>query len=391
MKQFSYKIILDKYVLSTLFIIVIGITVWLNVVYREEGQHFIELAQSFLQGRLDLMYSAVDRGDIAAFNGKSYWPLGPFPAVLVTPFVAFLGNNMTVGYLAVPLIVLTTLFLGKVLLKKGFNTIDSLWLIFAFLFASPYLGVAWVPRSWQFSHVVVVFLMSWALYEFYFKKRYWFIGILFALILATRATAALGVIFFILEILWAYRRNLKKMIYHVLELGLPMALSLMILFAYNYLRFGSYVEFGYALANLGPDLNAMRSYGVLSFHHIPINMYHSIIAPPNISTTYPYLSLSKWGMGIIYSAPYYVALIWQRLLDRTNIFLWITIVITAIPLFMYFGIGPYQLSFRYSLDFLPLLFLVFVRTIYTNDKKLNVGYKFIIVLAFLINFYLFAV
>src|SRR6266850_1026830 len=50
-------------------------------------QQFSYLAESFLQGKTYFLASSTFGHDTAFFQGKYYWPLGPFPAVLLLPFV----------------------------------------------------------------------------------------------------------------------------------------------------------------------------------------------------------------------------------------------------------------------------------------------------------------
>ena len=64
-----------------------------------------------------------------------------------------------------------------------------------------FLGVAMISWSWYYAQVVTVFLLFLALLEYFHKKRYWLISIIFGLIALTRITAGIGIIFFILEII----------------------------------------------------------------------------------------------------------------------------------------------------------------------------------------------
>ena len=52
-------------------------------------QQFVALAKSFSQGRLDLV-NLKNVADTAAYANRNYWPLGPFPAIVLMPFVIFI-------------------------------------------------------------------------------------------------------------------------------------------------------------------------------------------------------------------------------------------------------------------------------------------------------------
>ena len=51
-------------------------------------QQYVRLAESFLSGKLHLLVELPEHlHDTALYGGRYYWPLGPFPAVLLMPFV----------------------------------------------------------------------------------------------------------------------------------------------------------------------------------------------------------------------------------------------------------------------------------------------------------------
>ena len=51
-------------------------------------QQYVRLAESFLSGNLHLLVELPEHlHDTALYGGRYYWPLGPFPAVLLMPVV----------------------------------------------------------------------------------------------------------------------------------------------------------------------------------------------------------------------------------------------------------------------------------------------------------------
>src|SRR3989344_5713193 len=78
-------------------LISMGLNAW-------DHQQFTYLAKSFLQGKLFFTSTLNTWHDAAYFAGHYYWPLGPFPALLLIPFVA-VGNLFGVffyqGYLQI--------------------------------------------------------------------------------------------------------------------------------------------------------------------------------------------------------------------------------------------------------------------------------------------------
>lgn len=66
-----------------LFAVVFGFNLTVSV-----DQQFSYLAESFLQGKTYFLASPAFGYDTVFFQGKYYWPLGPFPAVLLPTLCA---------------------------------------------------------------------------------------------------------------------------------------------------------------------------------------------------------------------------------------------------------------------------------------------------------------
>lgn len=72
---------------------------------------------------------------------------------------------------------------------------------------------------------------------------------------------------------------------------------------------------------------------------------------------FPFLKANKLGMAIWFTSPLFVYL----LLAKREIYTFsavVAIILTLMPSLFYWGIGAVQYGYRYSLDFLPLLFLI---------------------------------
>ena len=191
-------------------VILLALTVFLTLTVRfnftiSGAQHFSRLAQSFLHG--GLAFNTPPDGiwdDTTPYAGKNYWPLGPFPAVLLMPFqflAGLVGIFFYQGYLQSVLVGLLLVLVFLVARRTGFDPEDAAYLAFGFVFSTACLGVAFWPWSWYFSQVIACVLIFAAIAEMTGKRRPVVIGILFALCLATRATAALGLCWFIGETL----------------------------------------------------------------------------------------------------------------------------------------------------------------------------------------------
>lgn len=368
-----------------------------NISIRWGDQQFSYLALSFLHGQLAFLAPPGSVTDLIVANQHLYWALGPFPAILLIPFVyvgSLTGMLFPQGYLQWVLVTITLFLIVRIAERLGFSRNDACYAAFAFVGASAMLDLALVPWSWYFAQIVTVTLVVYALSEFFGKRRPILIGSIMALVLMTRATAGLGILFFILEELWSnapWPTRLRRL----LALLIPIALAIILLVLYNYLRFGVVWESGYHLQMLNDPWATARSYGTFGLVHLPGNLYHLFLAGPKIILQdgishvlkAPYLLPDLWGMSIFITSPYYLLLAQNAAHTKREKFLWLTVVVVALPILLYYGIGYVQIGYRYALDFLPFLFILFLIHYRQHSSAFSRRLKILFILTFFVNFY----
>jgi hypothetical protein len=307
------------------------------------------------------------------------------------------GANFYQGHLQF-ILVFGVIFLVSKLVAKFFkNSLDIIFLTFAFGFSSAFLGLALRPSSWFFSQVIATFLLTLFLYEFLDKKRYWFLGIISALLFLTRITTALVVFVPLLDLLFG-QESLRRRFIKALMLLFLLSLGIGAQGFYNYVRFGSFLEQGYSMQIIPPLQSSMRNYGLFSLVHLPGNLYYFLLSTPlpvfrdNISHVlkFPYIQANPWGMSIFVTSPYFVYLFFLKYKDKLSKILIATSILIAIPLFLYYGVGYRQFGYRYSLDFLPLLFVLFIKNLRKKHKRIPLAMKYVIVVSSIVNLYLIA-
>lgn len=371
--------------------------------YTNYNQQFSYLANSWLSGKLYFVDMPGNWLDTVMYGGHHYWPLGPFPIVILLPFV-YLFKIFNIFYLQGYLnifLVLYTLYLAYKLARKFlFSKEDSIYLTFAFIFSSVYFGVAMIPISWWFSHIVVVLLLMLFMWEYLNKKRINILVLLAGLTLATRFTAGIGpLVFLFLDIVWANenrQQKIKKIISIIFSS--PLLPIILLLFLYNYWRFGNFLEFGYNWQIQSYEgLEKARSYGIFSLTHLPGNLYYAFLASPipvfkdNLShvLTFPFIRPDNWGLSLFFTSPWFFLFFFFKYSAKLTKMLWITIIASVIPIFLYFGIGVNQYGYRYILDLYPFIYLLFLYCYSSNQKKLSSGIKILFLASSFINMYLY--
>lgn len=372
--------------------------------------HYPLLAESFLSGSLSFTPESqnllkVDGvwPDIAPFNGKYYWPLGVFPAVLLMPVAAAMRAFHVpiqdwIGCVQ-PLLVIAVAALVFVVARRiRFAKLDSGYSAFAFVGASMFLGVALLPWYSYLGHIVAVLLLFGAIAEHLGKRRWWLIGLLIGLAFATRATAGIGIIYFVGHLVFVERPDWRAAVCKLWALFAPFIVVAGGVALYNYLRFESPFETGYAFQILFfESLQRARDYGVFSLIHLPGNIYHAFIAGPlpvlrdgaSPVLAFPFIKGDRWGMGIFWTSPYLLLLFLRRSWDAAGKLLLTTCALIAAPIFLYYGVGWLQFGYRYALDFMPFLFLAFLIAYRERREEFSVGIRSVMLISTAANLFLF--
>lgn len=349
----------------------------------QRDQQYIALAESFLVGKLYFVQTLDSWSNASPFGGHFYWPTGPLPALILMPLVAVskaMGISFRQGYLSL-LLAITAFFLCFRLARKtGYSDSDSLWLSVAFCLATSFLGVAAIPWSWYLAHLVAVNLLFLSILEYLGERRWPLIGLFIGLAAAARPPSALNLVFFALSAFFGTRRELRlKAEIYLLS---PFAFLIAILAAYNFARFGSPLESGYTYQlmtdHLEPNIFATENVA----RHLPVFLFGlpiflgRIVANPD-------------GMGIFLISPFLLYIFFPRRFDREDIMLILGVTMVTAAFLAFRSTGSIQFGYRFSLDFMPFLFLCMMRRGFGSGRLLPTGFKIMVITAVLSDLYLF--
>ena len=357
--NFSYLAPLTVLIFAVFLGFIIYRTAWFGI-----DKHFSLLAQSFLHNDLYLNPNNLPDGDYADFNGKQYLFFGPMPSILLMPLVFIWGKNfpqMTLSITSLVVIYLTIFILCR---KLKFTKIDAFWLANFFVFGTVLYFVGLVNISAYLVQTVGTAFVVLSILEYFTKRRWLLIGILIAAAGATRISLFGMTVFFILELIRLYKNlNFTRSLIFLL---LPIIFSIGMLSLYNFRRFHSVFDSGYThnVSVLDKDYLNYKE-GFFSLKHIPANLYLLLFKAPEpvlkervqFVLRFPYLKVNDIGMAIWFTSPLFIYLLKARRASYT-ISATIGIFTLMIPSLVYFGLGTSQFGYRYSLDFLPLLFLI---------------------------------
>lgn len=325
------------------------------------------LADAFLHGQLHLRILPPTTHDLSAFEGRYYlyWP--PLPAVLLVPFVAAFGVQLsdvafTIGVAAIN-VSLVALLLRSAARQQVVTLSPARRGLLVLFFA---LGTVQTPlapfgRVWAtgqligFACVALCYLAAIGLRG---RLAFALAGLAIAGALLTRnhlVLAGLWPACYLVVRHWHERW--LRLLGHVLAGALPVAGAIALLGLYNWLRFGDALDNGIAYHNMASIFeDAFRQHGAFSLYYLPANLFYQYIAHP-----FPFHETSFHGGSLFLLSPVFVASLWGVAAGRPR---WsagallCTILLVSAPILLLMGTGWVQFGPRYTLDFtVPLLLL----------------------------------
>jgi len=222
------------------------------------------------------------------------------------------------------------------------------------------------PAVWMFAHVATVMFLMFGLAEWYGKRRFWLVGLMFASAALSRFPSILAVL---PMLYWTWSSDRAKSWRNVTQFIVGFAPLLIAQVAYNYVRWGSPLDIGFTIfyhedVNMGSPVGS--PFGIA---HIPFNLYSWIFLSPQFYTDFPWIRPFGFGVALTFTSPALaLAFLARRGVESTV--LWSSTALVAIPALLYFTNGFEQFGMRHTLDFMPFLFCLMARGLDRNPNLL---------------------
>ncbi len=347
------------------------------------------IAGAFLDGRLGLEETPPSwLNEVIPHEGKFYsaFPLGSVVTMLPLAVLKKFGviEHFPGTFLAAAIASIVTLLLyqlsGRYLVSVTRRVVLALF---------PVLG-SWMwanlafAGSWHLALGLAVAGQLGTLYFILIRFHPFAAGCCFALAFGNRTEIVLvAPIFFYL----IYRHGLNAAGNHWQAidrfLAAPVLLGVLTLL-YNYARFGSLFDFGYARIPGVLD-EPWYQHGIFSIYAIPNNAYAMLIEPWRRIDEFPYLIPYGFGGSILLSCPFLLLLVRLGARDATlKLLAWSAIGILTLVLWCHGNTGGWQISYRYAMELLPWMFLIMLES---SPKGVKPWEVILLVLSVLINAY----
>lgn len=355
--------------------------------------YYVRLADAFLNGRLYLLDNPSWLNELIPFSGGYYVVYPPLPAVIMTPLVALFGvdlNQTLVSVFFGSLTVVLAYFISRDIQKSEFKEENQrsskhLWAAALFGFSTIFWWLTSVGSVWLIAQVIATFFMFLAIHEAFNKNRVLLIGLFVGASFWCRLPTILGIFFFAGLIV---SRQVDKNWIVKLRLALPSLVKLavgasvfvLLNFAYNYVRFGTFFDEGYWLIPGILD-EPWFSKGLFNLSYIFDNLEPFLCGVPRISISPFSVVFPMTGLAIWFTTPAFVFALKSRIRDSVTIWSWVAIILIALVIFTK-GLSGWGFGYRYAVDFYPFLFLLALKGF---GGQLRWYHKVLIVIGVVVN------
>ncbi len=373
------KIIVPFLLFVLVFIVYFGVGTRWTFKPRWGLDYFNPLAESLRVGRLDLPVVGTTY-DLSYFQGKRYATWGILPALLLIPIQIIKGRYIPIFYLSLLFsglnVVVVYLLLRRIKEEflPVFSNLSVILVTFLFAFGTAHFYIGTLSSVWHVEQIVSTFPALLGTYLIFKKKRkaidYFLSTTAFGLTLLGKANMVLLVFLPIsLYFVDVFKRGLFRQwrtwcTQAIMIFGLPLLVFSSMFFLYNYLRFANPFENGYRYINENPHFYQVRQKnGIWSIKNAPRNFWYMALEMPSLTLDNNQkvkLNFNLEGNSIFFLTPPLLAAFLASPLNPYILSLWLTLIISLVPILMIYSTGWMQFGYRYSLDFLVLLILLSV-------------------------------
>jgi len=361
-----------------------GFSAGIKLFQQSKTPQYIYLANSLLHGKVHLISLPESTFDLINFKEQWYVPGEITPALLLMPFVAVFGTDLSDVLYGVILGAVNVCLLYLLLRELVKSTNVLIWLTALFGLGTVHWWVSSVGSVWFNAQLVaVMFTILFA--HASLRDQPWRAGLFLSLAFLSRPPTLFAFPFFML-LVYFREENMKASIKKMIPFCLMLACGLIVMLAYNQLRFGSPMDFGYGYVKGSRYLTSAYALGGgFNLAYMPCNIQVSLFGLPNLPwsplpdlmQTCSHTQLSNGtfgkissffnpiGMSMFLTTPAFLLVFRASLRERLVLASVSAIAATMLVLWMYHTTGWTQFGYRYTLDFIVFIFLILAVTIDT--------------------------
>jgi hypothetical protein len=241
---------------------------------------------------------------------------------------------------------------------------DDLLVTILFAIGSVYYFVAVQGTVWFAAHIVAAALVCLYLLCAFGARRPLAAGIALGFAFLCRPATLLLAGFFVLQAMTSPTEDPRppesspsRPLRSLLMFALPLVAIVAVAMWHNGARFGDPFEFGHRFLQIRWR-SRIETWGLFSSHYLPRNLTVFFLSVPWVLQSSPFVRISRHGLALWFTTPNLLWSLWPRKPDATIVALWAAVLPTALCTLLYQNTGWVQFGYRFSLDYLPLLFVL---------------------------------
>ena len=320
-------------------------------------------ALSWLRGSIPLLEGAnYPWLELAIYNGQYYVSFPPLPAVFMLVPVLFFGVNTPNNIIVI--VYTIAAFVGayhcfKACGVKPWHCV--FWAVLA-IYGSSMFEISTNGGVWLQAQTLNMLLCMWGVY-FAIKNKRMLCLTFFALAVGCRPFSALYLpmaVYYFFRLDNKQHTDIKTAVWRSLKKQWPAILTACVIvgtyMAYNFYRFGSFLEFGH---NYLPEFT-QAEHGQFYLGYVPQNLFNIFLRPlwfdAKGGLEFPlYAGFMFYVVNTLFLI-YFITLfkdVWKKRITDVQIVITICLVLNLFLLCCHKSFGGYQFGARYTLDFLP--------------------------------------
>jgi hypothetical protein len=371
--------------LAPLLVFVAGLAVYGSfsaerLLSHSRDNHYVYLADCFLDGRLFLEGKPPHRNDWARHDGRWFVSFPPFPAVLMMPGVAIRGLEFNDRLFTLPLAAAGPALLlillqmlaarGRISRKAG----GRLLLTALYGVGTIYFFCAVQGSVWYTAHIVGGVMLLLYLILSLDARHPLLAGLCLGLAFASRPPMILAAPLFLHELLRSCRTDpeapltkraglllgqLDKSVAarRLALFSLPLLAAIGAVLWLSWARCGDPLEPGHGFLRV-IQTPRIEKWGLISYHYLGRNLSALLSSLPWLTAEAPHVKISLHGLALWLTTPLFLWALWPRRLTRDYAAVAVTLLLVALPSLLYQNTGWVQFGQRFSLDYTPFLILL---------------------------------
>lgn len=297
----------------------------------------------------------------------SVFPLGAVISMIPAAFLKAIGliRDMPGAWIAAILAGATAWLLLAIAERYHAPRIRAILMTAGVLFGTWMWTNLTFAGAWQLALGFAVVGELGAIYFTIFDRRPLLAGAFFALAFGNRTEILLAapLFFYFLNRAKADKitDDTKPIVKFAKFAAIPFVLGVATL-VYNFVRFGSVSDFGYARIP-GVLQEPWYRHGIFSTQYMPDQAWQMLLKLWDIVPSFPYILPDPFSSSILLSSPFLVLILRIGAKDgAVKLASWLAIIALTFVLWMHGNAGGYQFGYRYAMVLLPWAFIILLES-----------------------------